>query len=351
MRTPPPVFHPARPGLHRPVKVDPAGVMGPTSDRARGPRFRRTSRGYYLPADLPLSQPQQRIAEASVVTPAASGVTGWAGLAWLGASWFDGLADGGRTQLPVVIATGWADVRNQPGIRICQERLDPSELFELDGLVVTEPVRSVCFEMRYAASVRQAVAALDMAAYSDLVSLEEAARYASAHPGWTGIPQCRAAIALASENSWSRQETGMRLRWELDAELPRPLCNTPVFDLQGRHVGTPDLLDVEAGLVGEYDGALHLLGHQRRRDRQREEAFRELGLEYVTVMGGDTVAEVVHRIRSARARARFEPESTRRWTIDPPPWWVPTVTVAQRRSLSAWQRERLLAIRRPPQVG
>ena len=29
--------------------------------------------------------------------------------------------------------------------------------------------------------------------------------------------------------------------------------NRPIFDLHGRHVGTPDLLDAEAGLYGEYD--------------------------------------------------------------------------------------------------
>ena len=39
---------------------------------------------------------------------------------------------------------------------------------------------------------------------------------------------------------------------------PRPLCNVPVFDRFGQHIGTPDLLDPVAGVVGEYDGALHL---------------------------------------------------------------------------------------------
>ena len=36
---------------------------------------------------------------------------------------------------------------------------------------------------------------------------------------------------------------------------PPALSNRPVFDDQGRHVGTPDLLDAEAGSVVEYDGA------------------------------------------------------------------------------------------------
>ena len=151
----------------------------------------------------------------------------------------------------------------------------------VDGLPVTSDVRSVCFEMRYASSVRGAVQALDLAAYSTGVRREVAA-YAARHSGWIGIPQCRKAIPLANENSWSPRETWMRLTWVLDAGLPPPLTNRPVFDDQGRHIGTPDILDPEAGVVGEYDGRLHLEGTQRRRDREREEQFSSLGLEYFT---------------------------------------------------------------------
>ena len=49
--------------------------------------------------------------------------------------------------------------------------------------------------------------------------------------------------------------------------------NRPVFDLHGRHVGTPDLLDVEAGVYGEYDSELHLDGKRRLKDLTREDAF------------------------------------------------------------------------------
>ena len=55
----------------------------------------------------------------------------------------------------------------------------------------------------------------------------------------------------------------MRLVWELDAGHPRPLCNVPLFDRHGRHLATPDLVDPGAGVVGEYDGAVHLTGAQR----------------------------------------------------------------------------------------
>ena len=51
------------------------------------------------------------------------------------------------------------------------------------------------------------------------------------------------------------------------------------------------------------------------------------------------------RLREAYARARRLPVSERRWTVELPPWWTPTFTVAQRRALSEQQRRRLLALR------
>jgi hypothetical protein len=297
-----------------------------------------------VPADVDESVPEQRIVEAAAVLPAYGGVTGWAALRWLGASWMTGLAPDGQTPLPVVLVTAGDDIRPQPGIQISAERLNPLELTVHDELRMTIAVRSVSFEMRYAASVRAAVVAVDMAMQADLVSLDEMWSFVSTLSGWTGVPRCREALALAHENSWSPRETShLRLIWVVDAGLPWPLCNVPVFDRFGRHIGTPDLLDEEAGVVGEYDGSLHLQGVQRGRDVRREEAFRAVGLEYFTVVAADARDPdvVVRRMLATRARARFAAAPARAWTIEKPPWWIPTETVAQRRALTADQRERL----------
>lgn len=166
--------------------------------------------------------------------------------------------------------------------------------------------------------------------------------------GWDGIRRARAAMALAEENCWSPQEVRMMLVWLLDAGLARPLCNHPVFDRSGRHIGTPDLLDVEAGVAGEYDGTLHLHGGQRRKDRDREEAFRGVGLEYFTILTGDLRdrRRAAERMRLARSRARFEAESRRAWTIELPRWWIPTSSVEQRRNLTPAEQARVLGYRR-----
>ena len=336
-------FHPDRPTLVAPVRVDPQGIIGPTRRQARGAAWRRTGQGFYVPAAVPLGV-EQRIVEAAASMPPAGGVTGWAALRWYGGAWFDGRSPDGRQQLPVVLASCQDDIREQAGMTLCQERLNPAEVVAVDGLRVTVPERSVCFEMRYAANEREAAVCFDMAAYNDIVSIKEVAAYAMAHPGWTGIPQARKALALVDENSWSPWESRMLHIWVLDAQLPRPLCNQPIFDLRGRHIGTPDLFDPEKGVAGEFDSTLHPSGAQRARDVRREGLFRGHGLEYFTVLAGDIGHRqlVAQRMIDTRERAPDIAQSRRTWTLTPPPWWIESNTVEQRRALTGYAREMVL---------
>jgi hypothetical protein len=335
-----------------PVRRDPTGTSGPTAKQARGRGWRRTSRGLHLPAEVDGSNPEQRIVEAAAVLPAYGGVTGWASLRWQGGVWFDGWAPGGREALPVTLAVGDSTITSQAGIHVSEEAIPPGQLTVLDGMPITTAVHAVSFLMRHASNDREAGRQLAMAAYSDLVSIDEVAEYAGLRPrtglsSWFGIPRCRSGILLAEENCWSPPEFDMLLIWTLEAGFPRPLCNHPVFDRLGNHIGTPDLLDPEAGVVGEYDGALHLEGAQRRRDRAREEAFRRVGLECFTMVAGDSSNPnlMAARMHAARSRALWAAPAHRDWTIELPPWWVPTFTVEQRRNLDEGQRARLLKLR------
>jgi hypothetical protein len=142
-------------------------------------------------------------------------------------------------------------------------------------------------------------------------------------------------------------EVEMVLVWRIDAELPRPMCNRPLFDRSGHHVGTPDLLDVEAGVLGQYDGSLHLHGTQRSHDVRSEERYRDLGLECFTMMSADRSNQGVmaERMLAARSRAKWAPESERQWTADYPAWWTPTHAVDLRRRLTPEQQVRLLRYR------
>lgn len=338
----PPPYSTARPGLVQPVAVDPAGAIGPTWRQAQGGAWRRSSRGLYVPRWTDATVPEQRIVEAAASVPAGAAVTGWAALRWLGGRWFDGIV--GRTALPVPVLVGNHRIHGRAGIHVTAERLLYQETSStVDGLLMTSAVRAVAYEARYAADLRAAVQVLDMAAAADLVSVAEVRAYAARLVAWTGIDQLRRALELADENVWSPMETEMAMIWVLDLGLARPLCNRPIFDLTGRHVATPDLLDVEAGVMGEYDGAIHLEGKQRTKDLAREADARRLGLEYVTMTAGDRADPSAYRRRVVEARQRgLRRRGPRLWTVEEPPWWTPTYTVAQRRALTAEQRARFL---------
>ncbi|CAN5327271.1 hypothetical protein BH09ACT12_BH09ACT12_31270 [soil metagenome] len=346
MFTPAP-FDPARPGLLLPGRLDELGITGPTRSQSQGKHVRRTSRGFYLPAWVAPEPAAQRIVEASVVVPPGCAITGWAALHWYGARWFSGTAADGSL-LPVTVAISTRDIRPQYGIEVSGEGLNPRCIEWVDGLPVTCATYATSFLMRYAPSLRHAVAYLDMAAYSDLVSIAEQRDFLTpGQNGWTGVPQARLAVELAAENAWSPQEVFMRLVWIIDAGLLRPLCNAPIFDLAGRHLATPDLIDPVTGVMGEYDGDGHLTRDQRHLDVKREGLLRGHGLESVIMLAPDLrdPRDYLRRLAEARRRATARPVAERTWTLEAPSWWTSTATVDQRRALTADQRRRFLGYR------
>jgi hypothetical protein len=300
-----------------------------------------------VPAAADADSVEQRIVEAAAVLPPKGAVTGWAALRWLGAMWFGGLMGDALTRRPVTLLTTCGVIRPRPGIRVSSEQRRVDEIVEVDDVRVTVPKRSALFEMRYAGSVAAAVVAGDMAMQADLVTREELGQYAATLGTWTGIPLAREALPWLDENSWSPQESRLRMLWVSMAGLPQPRSNLPVFDPSGRHIGTPDLIDPIAGVVGEYEGVVHLDARQRGRDVRREQAFREVGLEYFAVVAADWRDDVLiaARMRAAYARAASIRGRARLWTTEPPPWWTRTDTVARRLALSARDRDRLLGYR------
>lgn len=336
-------WHPARPGLERAYRVDRSGRTGPTKGQADGRFWRSVGHGWFRPVEAPTSV-DQRIVEASYHAPALGAVTGWAALRWMGGSWFTGTGPNGLpTDVPILSAGSHRSAA--AGVRFSQERFRPCDLVDVDGLRVTPAARSVAFEMRHATALVEAVVALDMACFNDLVSRAEVGGWIAESAAWTGIQVARDALALSDENSWSPAETRFRFEWTLVAQLGPVLSNVPVFDLHGRHLLTPDLLDPVAGVVGEYQGATHLERDQRRRDIAREAMLRDHGLEYVERLAGEDRTRFLIRLRSAYARARRIPAADRRWTLSRPTTWQPTETVAQRRALLPHQRRALLSHR------
>lgn len=331
-------------GLVVPVRADRTGRAGPTPRQVRGSAWRRTSQGFYVPAHVDGDDVRQRIVEAAVVVPAGCAVTGWAALRWMGGRWFSG-SDGDGRPRPVSIASGTHDLRRQVGIAPSGEGLGPRHVVLHRGIPVTVPTYSVSFEMRYAGDQLRAATVLSMACYSDLVSIEEQTRFLSpGQNGWTGVPLARRAVGLADENLWSPPEQAMFLLWQDGGRHPVPATNAPLFDLVGRHLVTPDLVDVDAGVVGEYNGFHHRDRATYDVDVSRWDLYASYELEVVVMTAADLPdpSRFLRRLGGAYERARGRDPRRRRWTANPPSWWVPTETVAQRRALSFDERRRFL---------
>lgn len=313
---PPPRIAPPR--LVFPVPVDPEGIHGPTPGRARGPHWRRTSPNRYVPSEATFDPDAQRIAEVAARLPEGAAVTGFASLHLARARWFSGSrADGTWRPVPVALGHG----RNlRPDPRLSRLRTAEPEIVLRHGIPCTTVLQSVFDEVLLLPDVRQRVAAIEMACFAELTSRSRLLRHATVMRGRRGVGVFTQALALAVEGSESPQEVAMRWVWESDARLPRPLVNPWLFSAAGEFLGRPDLLDAEAGVVGEYDGKHHLDLGQRRKDLDREGRFRRHGLEYFTVVGGElgNRQAVVARMRDARERARAN-RMPRRWTLTPPP--------------------------------
>lgn len=329
-----PIGQPPR-GLTKPVPVDPTGRNGPTKSQAHragraGARWRRSSPGRYVPAEVDGSVPEQRALEGHALLRGRGALTGWAALRVQGANFCDGIAADGRTLLPVDLVLGpGGHRRSRPGVRWSQDRLPDSEVIVRLGMRLAAAERATFDAMRFAPDVREAVVALEMAIAAELTSLNRMADYVAAHAGWDGVVQVRAAVALGCEHSRSPAETRMRLVWEIDAGLPRPLVNQEIFSLEGRLLAVADLLDPEAGVVGEYDGEVHAGARQRSGDATRESRLRDHGLEVFRVTGFDMldVANVVRRMHAARERAGWPSPTARAWTITPPAGWTQSPSV------------------------
>ncbi len=319
-------FLPRRPlpgGLSLPVAVDPTGRRGPTRAQSRSSRWRRVGHNAYVPAS-PDAPPEQRILDATAHLGAAGAVTGWAALRLHEAAYFDGRDTTGERPVQLVSGSS-AGRRSHPGVRWSYEALPADDVIDMHGLRVASPARALFDELRLLTGERASVAAADMAVAAHAVRLSHAREYVGARTAWRRAGRAIRALERARAGVRSPMETALRLIWTDDAGLPEPAVNAMIFDRAGRFVACADLLDEEAGLVVEYDGAAHAGTTRRARDAEREEACRALGLEYTRVVSLDLrdPTRVVSRLRAARSRARFLLLGERPWTTEWPAGWVP----------------------------
>lgn len=303
-----------------PKRIDPSGVNGPTRAQARSKAWRRTGPGLFVPASVDSDACEQRIAEAAATLPAFGAVTGWSALRLWGAAYFSGFERGGRDRAPVPLAFGQgARPAPRADVHICRDWLRRFQIGMPHGIPATLPLRAAFDEIERVGSLTRAVRALDMSMAAGLFTLRQFEDYLLTCRRRPGVVLARRAAALADENAWSPPEVDTRLIAGR-AGIDRLLCNRMLFTKHGQFVAVPDLLDEKAGLAIEYNGADHNLGERPEDDVRRLELVRQQRIECLVVEADDLRDRpgLIARVREARKRALWLPESERSWVVGPP---------------------------------
>lgn len=257
-----------------------------------------------------------RIAAAALLLPPTGAIGGWAAAHLRGVPWHEGTrADGTALSVPLVVPPP-AQIRPQAGVLVCRSTLDPAEVDVVDGLRVTGHARTA-FDLARAGSVADALGSVDAYLRATRLSRAELWAEVAKRGRWTGVPQARVVAGLADPMAASPQESWLRLVW-LQAGLPMPLVNVPVFDRDGVFVGKPDLLDPASGLAGEYEGDQHRTdATQWRTDVGRYRRFERLGLLVVRATAADrrNPAELIAALVRARRRGLARQRSSDGWSL------------------------------------
>ena len=235
-----------------------------------------------------------RIHAAWAKAPSGATVAGWAAAVLHGvpAEFLDGTVDG-RKAVPVDLCVpdtaGNYDAR---GLRPRRSRVPERQRVQLDGMVVTDPLRTILDLARWAPSEDRRLAMLDLGARHQLIEREPFAEFLDPLGGLHRLAQVRELVPLISARAESVPESQMRYHW-IQAGLPIPVVNQPIYDRQGRFVARADLCDPESGLVGEYQGFPHRLDLAHELDAQRAARLQRMNMTVVEVWKED--------------RLRFEP--------------------------------------------
>ncbi|GAA3574230.1 DUF559 domain-containing protein [Microlunatus spumicola] len=316
------------PGVVRPRTSRALREQGVSKHLLDGPRYSRTSPGRYVPAGVPATT-TQRLVEAAAHLPTGGALGGWSAAHLLGAVRFDGL-DRRLRPAPVVLCVPDAlHRRAAPGLRYVRQELGSDEVVHVGGIPVTSPARTASDLARWAPDLEQAVVDLDALLQAGVVQESALALLAHDLGARRGARQARSAFNLARYGARSPGETRLRLTCVLGLGAPTPLLNPRVHDRLGRFLGLPDLLDPEAGLVLEYDGASwqdperpdgHLDPEQHREDNEREEWFERNGLLVLCATGPDLARHrpgLISRMRAARAEGLLRGPARWTWRVTP----------------------------------
>jgi len=249
----------------------------------------------YVPIGIELTAAQR--ARAAWLWSGRRGVAaGMSAAALLGAKWVDPL-------LPAELI--YHNRRPPPNLVVHSETLLSGETTEVNGVAATSPARTA-YDIGRRAALPIAVQRLDALANATDVKAVEIYAVIGGHPRARGVTRLRRVLPLVDGGAESIPETRTRLVL-IDAGLPPPRTQIPVFNEYGDLVARVDMGWEEWRVGVEYDGAQHWMDRrQRTRDIDRTSQLEAAGWTIVRVDSdllnhrrGTVVARVCEALRAA----------------------------------------------------
>jgi hypothetical protein len=260
-----------------------AQAAGLTKHQLRTSAYRRVFRGVWIAADAPDTR-ETRLAAARLIIPVD------AVLCSLTAAWIHGADVRREDDLEVHVAfPKGRRLRARPGLVVSQEQLDEDDIWLMDGVQVTSPLRTTFDSLRLLPDATGIVVA-DALTHLRLLTIEELRRYFADHHRLRNLRIGERRVDDVEPATESPRETRVRIQL-VRAGLPRPDAQVTVYDEHGVFVARLDLAYPERKIAIEYDGAFHW--HQRRADDRRRARLRELGWVVLVVSADDLYADAV----------------------------------------------------------
>ena len=223
-------------------------------------------------------------------------VTGVAASAIHGAEWVDADAE---------IELLYDNTRPPTGIAARNERIAEDE-FTRAGLPVATPARAA-FDLGRYLERGQAIARMDALMRARPFSAEEVLLLAKRYRGARGVKLLKDALPLVDGGAASPRETRLRLLY-IDAGLPKPTTQIPIFDHSGQLLRTVDMGWEDFKVVSEYDGDQHRTSRvQYVKDQRVIPKIERLGWIVNRVIKEDRPDEIVRRAWDAMISRGWSP--------------------------------------------
>ena len=181
-----------------------------------------------------------------------------------------------RVAAVIEISVAPGDLIERPGVRCHRRVIDRKDLRELDGLVLTSPVRTI-LDLASQLPLIDLVVVMDASLKKRTCTRDELVARAQDR-GVRGIARYRRALELSDGRSESAPETMTRLVIVLSG-LPAPTPQFKVYDKHGTFVARTDLRAHGVRAAFEYDGDGHDEPVVHARDVKRWRDLRSAGYE------------------------------------------------------------------------